>query len=135
MTVTDLRLKMEGALKADVISLLRARGFKGSLPHFRRKTELGIDLLTFQFDRNGGGFVIEISRSPVDGVTTHWGKVIAPEKVSALDLHPDKRHRIKAMDGSGTDAWFRYEDGDVKRVSKQVIEKIPLAELWWASHV
>jgi hypothetical protein len=30
--------------------------------------------LTFQFDRHGGGFVIEIGQCPADGCTTHWGE-------------------------------------------------------------
>jgi len=65
--------------------------------------------LTFQFDRQGGGFVIEISQSPLDGFTTHWGKKIPPEKVSAWDLPPKQRARLKPQQGSGTDSWFRYD--------------------------
>ena len=59
--MSDLRLQMDAALKATLIPLLRDRGFKGSLPHFRRIGKSGIDLFTVQFDRNGGGFVVEVA--------------------------------------------------------------------------
>jgi hypothetical protein len=121
-------------LKASVVPQLRNASFKGSMPHFRRAMEEGIDLLTFQFDRNGGGFVIEISHCPKEGVTTHWGKAIGPSQVTAWDLHPDQRHRIKALPGSGTDSWFRYDNGQVVECAKQVLAAIPAAEEWWARH-
>jgi len=126
---------MDAELKNIIVPVLRNRGFKGSLPHFRRVGENCIDLWTFQFDRNGGGFVVEISQSPLSGVVTHWGAVIPPNKVSAWDLHPDKRYRIKPMNGSGTDSWFRFEDGDFNRVSNEVLHELPNAEKWWRTHV
>jgi hypothetical protein len=48
------REKIDAALKEHVVPVLRIIGFKGSPPHFRRNTGQQIDLLTFQFDRNGG---------------------------------------------------------------------------------
>lgn len=96
---------------------------------------MGIDLLTFQFDRNGGGFVIEIARAAVGGITTHWGKEIPASKVTAWDLHPDDRHRIKPEDGAGTDAWFRFDNGNVEKAAQQVVAKLPHAEAWWSDHV
>jgi hypothetical protein len=131
--MSDLRDSMERELKNRVIPVLRERGFKGSFPHFRRPTTGGIDLLTFQFDRDGGGFVIEISNCSSGGVTTHWGKSIDASKVTAWDLHPDLRHRLKPCEGSGTDAWFRYDNGDVMTPGKQVLECLSVAESWWAS--
>jgi hypothetical protein len=44
-----------------VVPVLRQSNFKGSFPHFRRVTAERTNLLTFQFDRSGGGFVIEIA--------------------------------------------------------------------------
>ena len=132
--MSTLRESMEAELRSAVVPLLRASSFRGSFPHFRRFVGNGIDLLTFQFDKNGGGFVIEISRCPKQGVTTHWGKAIAPKHVTAWDLHPDKRHRIQATHGSGTDAWFRYDGGQTLECAKQVIEAFTRAEEWWARH-
>ncbi|MED3735208.1 DUF4304 domain-containing protein [Geobacillus stearothermophilus] len=48
---------MVGALKKIVVPELRNRGFKGAFPHFRKQEgQLGY-LLSFQFDKWGGGFI------------------------------------------------------------------------------
>lgn len=52
------RDEMNHALKVRFVPGLRQLGFKGSLPHFRRQRESRVDLLTVQFDRHGGGFVV-----------------------------------------------------------------------------
>ena len=44
---TESRKNMEQALKEFFVPELRALGFKGSFPHFRRIAENSIDLLTF----------------------------------------------------------------------------------------
>lgn len=113
---------MEAQLKALVVPWLRAAGYKGSFPHFRRPGAEGIDLMTFQFDRYGGGFIVERARCPAQGITTPWGKHIAPARVSAWDMHPDERTRIKPRVGSGTDSWFRYEDARFEECAQQLLE-------------
>jgi hypothetical protein len=57
------------SLKQLFVPALRERGFKGSLPHFRRPLGNRIDRLTVQFDKWGGGFVIEISNCAPEGIT------------------------------------------------------------------
>ena len=76
------REKIDAALKEHVVPVLRSMGFKGSFPHFRRNTGQQIDLLTFQFDKHGGGFVVEVAVSPTEGVTLHWGEQIPAAKWS-----------------------------------------------------
>src|SRR5688572_13783256 len=98
--------KMIAALKEHVLPVLRARGFKGSFPHFRRVTANGIHLLTFQFDKSGGGFVVEAASCPIDGVTMQWGEQIPPAKVTAN--HLGKRLRL-GTSSDQSDHWFRYE--------------------------
>ncbi|WP_339542987.1 DUF4304 domain-containing protein [Pseudomonas sp. JAI120] len=102
------RKKIDAALKEHVILILRSMGFKGSPPHFRRNTGQQIDLITFQFDRHGGGFAIEVAVSPAEGVTMSWGEQIPPTKVVAAHLHPNKRIRLGAV--MGGDHWFRYDN-------------------------
>ncbi|OYU41701.1 MAG: hypothetical protein CFE44_28275 [Burkholderiales bacterium PBB4] len=99
---------MDAALKAIVVPVLRERGFTGSFPHFRR-IAAAVDLVTFQFDRNGGGFVIETAVAKKEGFTTHWGKHIPASKLTAWDLNPNERKRLKPREGAGTDAWFRFD--------------------------
>ncbi|MCG2591159.1 DUF4304 domain-containing protein [Ramlibacter sp. XY19] len=129
------RESMDAELKAAVVPALRLVGFKGSYPHFRRLSGPYVDLLTFQFDKWGGGFVLEITRASAAGFTTHWGMLIPASKLTALDLHPDSRRRIQPREGSDTEAWFRYDNRPVADVSKQVLDVLPDAEAWWASRV
>lgn len=52
---------MNAALNDSVVPVLREMGFKGSLPHFRRERDEHIDLLTVQYNKYGGSFLVEIS--------------------------------------------------------------------------
>jgi len=85
---------MKNALNHIVVPELRIMGFKGSLPHFRRISGKVIDLLTFQFDKYGGGFVIEVGQTRNESFTTHWGKEIPTSKLTAHHLNPIQRTRI-----------------------------------------
>ena len=123
--MASARESMDAELRSVVVPRLRACGFRGSYPHFRRFSEGGIDLITFQHDKWGGGFVIEIACAPSDGVTTYWGKVIAPDKVTAWDLLPNQRKRIQPSEATGVDSWFRYDQGQVQVCAKQVLDALP----------
>ena len=49
-------------IKSILVPELRKEGFTGSYPHFRRPNkDGGFDILSFQFDKCGGSFLIEIS--------------------------------------------------------------------------
>ena len=126
---------MDVALKATVVPVLRENGFTGSYPHFRRVHDTHVDLLTFQFDINGGGFLIEVSRYGIGGITTHWGKHIPASKVRAWDLQPNDRFRIKPGEGSGTDSWFRYDSGGYDDVANEALAKLPVAHDYWSRRV
>jgi len=128
------RDEMISSLKRIFVPALRERGFKGSLPHFRRPMTDGIDLLTVQFDKWGGGFVIEVSKCAPDGITTYWGKQIPPNRVRAWDMHPDQRHRLgspkKGVDGH----WFRFDDGTpTDLIANQATRFLEEADRWWNS--
>ena len=121
---------MIAALKRVFVPALRARGFKGSFPHFRRPNNEQIDLLTVQFDRWGGGFVVEIAKCDPEGVTTHWGKKIPPNKVSAWDV--GKRYRLGSPFTAEGDHWFRFDDGTpVDAVARSVLVYLNEADRWW----
>jgi Domain of unknown function (DUF4304) len=126
------RQSMNAALRDRFVPSLRKRGFKGSLPHFRRVSEDRVDLLTVQFDKYGGGFVIEISRCPLEGVTTAWGKKIPPAKVTAHDIHPDDRHRLGSPAPGEDGRWFRYDGRtSVKSVADSAASMLTEADAWW----
>src|SRR4051812_493253 len=116
------RNAMIAALKKKVVPFLHDEGFSGTFPHFRRIAPAGIDLITFQFDQHGGGFVIETGCAPLQGTTLYWGKQVPPEKITAWDLHPDKRKRIQMRAGSSQEDWFRYDNGDFDSAAEAALE-------------
>lgn len=124
------RASMDAALKESVLPVLRSHGFRGSFPHFRRFTNDSVELLTFQFDKWGGGFVVEIARGSIDGYTTAWGEHIPAKKLTAHHLHPTTRKRIQPQEGGGPEAWFRFDDGNVRRTAQELLKLLPLAESW-----
>ena len=126
--------KMVKALNEIVVPKLRQAGFKGSFPHFRRLRDKQIDLLTFQFDRHGGGFVIEIGKCPPGGYTTSWDKIIPPDKITAWDVND--RQRLQPGNGGSPSDWFRYDRpillGNIyDKTAKKVLPFLPRAEAWW----
>ena len=122
---------MIGALRKILVPVLRQRGFTGSFPHLRRIEKDRIDLVTFQFDKWGGGFVVEVAKCAADGFTTPWGEKIAPGEVKAHDLHPNARLRLGAK-GPEADHWFRYDAGaTAEGVAQEVVSCLEEAETWW----
>jgi hypothetical protein len=130
------RERMIATLKMHVVPVLKARGFKGSFPHFRRPTDTAMHLLTFQFDKRGGGFVVEIASCPTEGVTMHWGKHIPPARITAHDI----AHRLRlGSPDSKSDHWFKYDrrgllsSGDpYERAAQEVLPLLDSqAETFW----
>ena len=140
--MSESRNLMIQSLKEIVVPILREQGFKGSFPHFRRSLNDRIDLLSFQFDKWGGGFLIEISKCGTSGITTYWGEEIPAKKVRAIDIHPDRRCRIKPGQGGSREHWFRFDKGSVLKssgvydqVAARVIPYLEEAEEWWESEL
>lgn len=134
--MSDQRDRMIETLKEYVIPILREKGFKGSFPHFRRLTETAIHLLTFQFDKWGGGFIIEIAVCSPKGFQTHWGKSIEPAKVRAWDIN--HRLRLGAPDENSDGHWFKYDKHKLfslgnpyEKAALEVLPYLDEAENWW----
>ena len=128
------RLEMISALRAVFAPALVARGFKGPFPHFRRTTNQRVDILTVQFNRHGGSFVLEIAQCDPNGVTTYWVKHIAPTKVRSWDIIYTKRHRLGAIFGQRPGRWFRFDDGTpLQEIAATAASYLDEAEAWWES--
>jgi hypothetical protein len=124
-------------LKAQVVPILRARDFKGSFPHYRRPTAYAVHLLSFQFDKWGGRFLVEIAICPVTGIETADGTRIAPEQVTSWHVHPDHRLRLGKRNIPDRE-WFTFTrrfPWILDPYKKATAALIPLldteAERWW----
>ena len=125
------RQKMIDTLKLRIAPQLRDRGFKGSFPHFRRIGISKTDVLTFQFDKWGGGFVIEIGEGPIDGLMLPWGEVVPAKKMTAHDLSGKDRVRLTTDTKTKTDQWFRFDEntqGAFEAAADAVLKLLPQAD-------
>lgn len=114
----DVRSKIMAALrsiadavKSEVEPLLRDLGLNGEYPHYRRNCGGRADLISFQTNKNGGSFIVEIAQTSGEGVTPFWSDDFIPFdqlNVWHLDPHRDKRKRILAG-LFGLLGWFHYD--------------------------
>ena len=101
------RKAMESALKDAITQHLRPKGFTGSLPHLRRRSDSQVCLISFQFHSAGGSFAVEVAECGPNGFDTSWGKHIPPQKVTAQDV-PAPRPRLGRADFPNGDHWFAF---------------------------
>jgi hypothetical protein len=78
--------EMRRLLKEKVVPELRALGFKGCFPHFRRVLPTRIDLLSFQFSQFGPNLYIEIGSCGPDGHTAPDGTFTPKGEVRTYDV-------------------------------------------------
>ena len=104
---------MKRELSKSVISHLLEQGFVGKWPHFRRIHTNYIELLTFQLNKYGGSFIVEIS-----AVFPNCNKknYIEREDLALAEItvwDTSHRYRLKGM----YDGWFYYRDLYKKRLA------------------
>lgn len=124
--MNELRQQVDLELKESVVPLLRKSGFKGSMPHFRKVLLREIALITFQFDRWGGGFVVEVAECPLDGIEMHWGEIVPPKAVTAHHVTGPARRRISPF-GAEDDYWYKF--GKPSTPKEAVASLLPVLQL------
>lgn len=122
------------SLKQKVIPTLRERGFKGSFPHFYRKSENQIELIMFQFSRWGSVLYVEVSKCPPAGYVDEMSdKHIPPNRVKVYQIgggSPFNRTRI----GKEVENSFEFNKQDTEEVSLKIINSLVEAEEWWSTY-
>ena len=123
------RADMDAALKAVLVPHLRALGFKGSMPHFRRSRGDAVDLCSLQFASSGGCFAIELGRVSPDGFDFH-GRHIPPAKAKTSYLK--ERHRLGGPlpPDPPRDSWYVFWNADPEAVAHEVCEDLDRPEVW-----
>ena len=139
----EARKSMDKALKEILVPRIRAEGFKGSYPHFRRDDGGKLDLLMIQFYSSGGSFVVEIAQCDAEGFATGWGACIEPGRVRVADVWPRLRLGSKPEEGIN-DHWFEFNRPNYEHqiahnlthyetIAQEVVELfLDQAEQWWA---
>lgn len=101
--------KMKTALKQYVIAPLMDIGFTGKYPHFRREHSNRIELLSFQNNKWGNSFQIEMSvvYTNQQGFAANFSSDDNGIPLSEVKVHhTNYRFRLKGM----YDGWFYYSD-------------------------
>ena len=97
---------MKKHLELNVIGPLLAQGFTGKYPHFRRVKEDCIELISFQTNKHGGSFTVEVSAVFPDKENKNYvsGSNLSVNELTVWDTN--ERYRLKGM----YDGWFYYRD-------------------------
>lgn len=103
--MTNLQI-MKKYLETNVIEPLLSQGFTGKYPHFRKKKEDCIELISFQTNNYGGSFTVEVSAIFPDKKNKNFvlGESMPIEDVNVW--YTNHRYRLKGM----YDGWFYYRD-------------------------
>ena len=86
---------MRKALRRHVIPELHRRGFTGKSAAFQRLGDDFQDLLSIQFWKYGGEFILEFARRGRGPLATSWGEVVAEEKLDVAYVSPTSRGRLE----------------------------------------
>lgn len=108
--MTNPELMKEYILSFVVPSFIE-NGFTGKFPHYRKNDSDCIELITFQTNKHGGSFTVEVSAIFPRAKDTNCAlESIEAQNVTVWDTN--NRYRLK-----GTyDGWFYYNDLYAKRI-------------------
>lgn len=105
------REMMKKYLLLNVVAPLLEKGFAGQFPHYRRISRDWVELVTFQRNKYGGSFTVEVSAVfPNYKDTNCAAESLDVNTVTVWETN--RRYRLKGM----YDRWFYYRDLYAKRV-------------------
>jgi len=108
------RENMQRAIKHFVVPKIRALGFKGSFPYFKRCINEEHQMLMIFFNKYGGSFYVEagrLSAQRVRELQQHWadvGKLLDESSLTVGHCQPDHRGRLGPDGFSRKDHWFVF---------------------------
>ena len=103
--MTNIQL-MRKCLETKVIQPLIDQGYIGKYPHFKREKENCIELITFQTNKHGGSFTVEVSAVFPNKENKNY-VLYNDKEIKDLNVWDTNiRYRLKGM----YDGWFYYRD-------------------------
>ncbi len=131
-TLTELRQDMDKAIKADIVPVLRAEGFKGGYPNFYRRDGDRLDLLSFGFNRYGGGVSLCVGQCQAGDFTTSWGQIVPMAKMTSAYLASTLRHQF-GWQGPDGQTDFCFKDGRIADCVSLIKIRMPEVWLWFST--
>lgn len=86
-------------------------GFTVNYPHFQRKRDGRLELVSLVHEKWGGGMFLEFATIGAGDLQTSWGDVVPEQKIEVAYTDPATRARLIAK-ANGTDSresYFRYD--------------------------
>jgi hypothetical protein len=94
---------MRKALRKELLPALKRLGFVGKTSDFQRHREPILDLLSIQWGRYGGEFILEFGSCATGPLQVPWGEAIAEAKITVVHVNPLRRARlVPAVPSQGT---------------------------------
>ena len=122
---------MTRELKFFVVPEIKALGFSGIFPHFRREKNGRFEFVSFQFNRHGGSFVLECGFAMLHDLPD-FAKKLPFKKLTYGNARPHNRLRIKPDASTAEDFWFTYsgfkEEVQFENLSKSLAPLLPKIE-------
>jgi hypothetical protein len=131
---------MRKALQRLLVPELRRLGFRGTNPKFQRKSPEWLDLLSIQYSKYGGEFVLEFTRRERGPLHTSWGETVPEERLNVGYVHPTQRARLEQRgptSGEGLRGFkfsgFGEHPVKYDELAAQVAALLPQVEEWLRS--
>jgi hypothetical protein len=128
---------MRGSFKSILIPALARRGFRGKRSTFRRSGPDYLDLLTIQYWKYGGSFILEFGRTSRGDFQTSLGPVIPEDKMDVVHLLPTSRARLEERDSIPDDIFhgfkfegFGSEPARYDALATRVANLLPQVDAW-----
>ena len=128
---------MRKALKRHWLPELARLGFAGNTSTFQRLEPDAQDLLSLQYWKYGGEFILEFARRTRGPFATSWGTVVLEEKMEVAYLNPLDRARLQQIEplagehlrgftfSAFGDDYSKYEE-----LAVQVAALMPAVDAW-----
>ncbi len=98
---------MKSLLIENVIKSLKDQGFAGKYPHYKREKSNCIELITFQTNKYGGSFTVEVSAVFPNETDKKKSNIYFGNNDDEINVWSTKdRYRLPGM----FDGWFYYND-------------------------
>jgi hypothetical protein len=128
---------MRKAFRKHLVPALVAAGFVGKSIHFMRLRDDSQDLLSIQYWKYGGSFILEFGRRDRGPLHTAWGPVIPEESLEVAYLPVGDRARLQERDAPPDDTFAGFSFADFgedvakyERLALRVASDLPQVDAW-----
>ena len=130
--------KLRASTKRILEPAMSAQGFAVRYPHFQRKRDGHLELVSLQHDKWGGGFVLEFAKHAAGDLETSWGERVPEAEIGVAYTDPATRARLLATTrhSNTPEDYFRHESFAEDRVRRdalvsEVVRLLPQVFEWF----